>query len=105
MFEIENLSVLSNSNGFTLWHYVTEDRLHSARYPYRPANEQKFIGTNSPGYFDAASDLLKKDDVIYIQATDGIEGKTKFKTTSQVFVKKVEDGKVEIGSMTKFRGN
>lgn len=48
-YAARNLSVLSYANGFTLWHYATSD------------NAAAVAGA---GYFNDASDLLRKGDLI-----------------------------------------
>lgn len=48
-YSARNLSVLSYANGFTLWHYTTADSAATV------------AGT---GYFNDASDLLRKGDQI-----------------------------------------
>lgn len=54
-FVQKNLSVLAYANGFTLWHYVTPDKVAAVRVP---------------GYFDRANDLLRKADMILLNAGD-----------------------------------
>lgn len=56
-FQSKNLSVLAYANGFTLWHYVstTDSTSHMIE----------------PGYFDGASDMLKRGDVIKCVADIG----------------------------------
>lgn len=48
-FETKNLSVLAYANGFTLWHYTTE--------------EPEAV-VNATGYFDGASDMVRKGDMV-----------------------------------------
>jgi hypothetical protein len=55
-FAARNLSVLSYANGFTLWHYTTTDTNATA------------IGA---GYFNAASDMLRKGDLIVANVDTG----------------------------------
>ena len=53
----KNLSVLSYSNGFTLWHYTTPDA-------------EAVVGTD--GYFNSASEMLRVGDMIIANVeTDG----------------------------------
>lgn len=52
-FAARNLSVLSYANGFTLWHYSTDDAL---------------TGIVTAGYFNDASDMLRKGDMIVTNA-------------------------------------
>ena len=46
-FDTRDLSVLAYANGFTLWHYKTDDR-----------------SIDQSGYFDPASELLRAGDMI-----------------------------------------
>ena len=55
-YKPSNLSVLAYANGFTLWHYLTED-----------ASDE--IG--SPCYFDKARDMLRVSDMVIINCGDG----------------------------------
>ncbi|MDB5477727.1 MAG: hypothetical protein JWM96_222 [Alphaproteobacteria bacterium] len=55
-FAARNLSVLSYANGFTLWHYTTTD------------NNTAVIAGN---YFNAASDLVRKGDLIVANVDTG----------------------------------
>src|SRR5690606_11818146 len=49
-------------NGFTLWHYRTEDRLETlTRQP----------GGAGPGYFDAAREMLRSGDQIIVNLIAG----------------------------------
>jgi len=48
-FRARNLSVLAYANGFTLWHYITEDT---------------DAGVTAPGYFDPAAEMLRVGDVV-----------------------------------------
>ncbi|SDG53283.1 hypothetical protein SAMN05216241_11913 [Limimonas halophila] len=48
-FRARNLSVLAYANGFTLWHYITEDTGAAA---------------TADGYFDAACEMLRVGDVL-----------------------------------------
>ncbi len=48
-YKANDLSVLSYANGFTLWHYVTDD----------PRTE-----VETEGYFDKAAAMLRPSDVI-----------------------------------------
>lgn len=49
MYNNSNLSVLSYSNGFTLWHYTTTDTAATV---------------DTTGYFDGAADMLRSGDMI-----------------------------------------
>jgi len=48
-FRARNLSVLAYANGFTLWHYITEDTGAAA---------------TADGYFDPAREMLRAGDVV-----------------------------------------
>lgn len=52
-FQPRNLSVLAYANGFTLWHYTTDDEA---------ANLGK------AGYFDPAAEMLRAGDVMVANA-------------------------------------
>lgn len=52
-YDARNLSVLSYANGFTLWHYRTED----------PA-----ATVDDAGYFNEASRMLREGDFILVNA-------------------------------------
>lgn len=61
-FRSRELSVLAYANGFTLWHYRTEDALE--------------ILTRGPdaagrGYFDAAREMLRSGDQIIVNLVEG----------------------------------
>lgn len=60
-FESKNLSVLAYSNGFTLWHYGSEDTLEEI---------------TQSGYFNEASDMLRKGDMLTIIADTASEAIT-----------------------------
>lgn len=47
-FQNKNLSVIAYANGFTMWHYKTEDQL------------EELLN----GYFDSVSDLMNKNDML-----------------------------------------
>ena len=49
-FKPENLSALSYANGFTLWHYRTEDTAGTV---------------DTTGYFNAVSNVLRVGDFIF----------------------------------------
>ena len=55
-FIATNLTVLSATNGFTLWHYRTTDSR---------------IETEATGYFTPAADRVRVGDIIMVQAADG----------------------------------
>lgn len=55
-FATRNLSVLSYANGFTLWHYTTTDNN---------------TAVTTAAYFNAASDMLRKGDLIVANVDTG----------------------------------
>jgi len=55
-FATRNLSVLSYANGFTLWHYTSTD------------NNTAVTAAN---YFNTASDMLRKGDLIVANVDTG----------------------------------
>lgn len=56
MYDPNHLSALTYANGFTLWHYKTDDTA---------------AVVERPGYFDAARTMLRTGDFIMINAADG----------------------------------
>ena len=56
-FAIRNISVLSYAQGFTYWHYKAESHT--------------LCDCETPGFFDAASDVLVPGDFLTISAADG----------------------------------
>ncbi|MDE6481550.1 MAG: hypothetical protein K2L25_01880 [Alphaproteobacteria bacterium] len=54
-FQNKNLSVIAYANGFTLWHYASED---------------KMTAISASGYFDSVKTLMNVGDVIIINASD-----------------------------------
>jgi hypothetical protein len=71
-FQHKNLSVVAYANGFTIWHYKTEDQL------------EELLN----GYFDAVSDLMNKNDMLVLNCGD---------QNCIMFVKSIEDRKVKLG--------
>lgn len=63
-FKSRELSVLAYANGFTLWHYRTEDPLADLLDPSIGAFE-------NAGYFGAACDLLCAGDQIVVNLNGG----------------------------------
>ncbi len=58
--QANDLSVLAYANNFTLWHYTTADD-----------------AINGAGYFDAAVDMLRTNDLIIANVdTDGLPATT-----------------------------
>ena len=55
-YKPENLSVLSYANGFTLWHYRTEDAATTV---------------DNAGYFNIASKMLRIGDFVMLHAGVG----------------------------------
>ncbi len=56
-FQSKDLSVLAYANGFTLWHYTTEDTS---------------AVVDSEGYFNAATDMVRVGDMVMANVdTDG----------------------------------
>ncbi len=55
-YDPRNLSALSYANGFTLWHYRTEDM---------PAD------VDNAGYFNEAAKMLREGDFIFVNAGIG----------------------------------
>jgi hypothetical protein len=54
-FSSEQLTVLAFADGYTLWHYATEDSTAEV---------------SKPGYFDAARELVRNRDRIEVYAAD-----------------------------------
>jgi len=54
-FDPSDLTVLAFADGYTLWHYLTDD---SAR------------DTSQPGYFEAAREIFRNNDRIEVFADD-----------------------------------
>ena len=71
-FQNKNLSVIAYANGFTMWHYKTEDKL------------EELLN----GYFDSVSDLMNKNDMFVLNCGD---------QNCIMFVKSIEDRKVKLG--------
>ncbi len=62
-FKASDLSVLACANNFTLWHYVTTDKLST------------LIEDN---YFNKVSDMLRPNDLLMVNADIDGEPETKF---------------------------
>ena len=75
-YKPSDLSVIAYANGFTLWHYKTEDS---------PAAVQE------KGYFDETGDMLRIGDRIMVNMAEGLSG--------DVTVKDVSEG-VTVASIT-----
>ncbi len=68
-YSARNLSVLSYANGFTLWHYTTPDTATTVA---------------TAAYFNDASDLLRKGDMIITNTSTGGTVTPKFYTVTAV---------------------
>ncbi len=72
-FMNKNLSVVAYTNGFTLWHYTTTDKLDEIM----------------DGYFtNKIADLMQVNDMLIINAGD---------QNCVLFVKEITDKKVKLG--------
>ena len=76
----KNLSVLAYANGFTLWHYRTED------------TKATVLGA---GYFDVVQNIFNVGDLI-ITSTD-VEGE---RTTTMLVVKNLVNGNVQVANLS-----
>ena len=56
-FAVRNLSVLAYANGFTLWHYKSEN--------------DALASVGRSGFFDSAGDMLAAGDMMMVSAADG----------------------------------
>lgn len=54
-FKSQNLSVLSYANNFTIWHYLTDDKLQDVK---------------QSGYFNNAGIMIRKNDLIILNTKD-----------------------------------
>ncbi len=81
-YEPRNLSALSYANGFTLWHYRTDDI---------PAD------VDNAGYFNEAANMLREGDFIFVNAGLGTS------PTHGLFVVLANDGgTVDVSNLTSF---
>lgn len=71
-FKSKNLSVLAYANGFTIWHYATEDSL------------QDLLSE----YFNPVHDLMRVNDMIILNTGD---------MNCIMFVKSIENKNVKLG--------
>lgn len=71
-FQNKNLSVIAYANGFTLWHYKTQDGVEDLQGEYFPKN---------------IVDLMAVGDMLIINASDGNYIR---------FIKSIKNKKVEI---------
>lgn len=81
-YDSQNLSVLAYANGFTLWHYVTNDAADDV---------------DDAGYFDEAAGMLRKGDMIMANVgSDGAPSAGLFVVTANT------DGEVDVTNLTPF---
>lgn len=79
-YKSTNLSVLAYANGFTLWHYATNDS----------ASE-----VESNGYFNKAADMLRAGDMVFSNIdVDGTPG------AGVLVVKSTVGGAVDVSNLT-----
>ncbi len=84
-YSSKNLSVLGYANGFTLWHYTTTDTAAT---------------TDSSGYLNAASDLLRVGDFIFANTDTGGT------PAHGIFVVRANSGGVvDLANLTAFGGS
>jgi hypothetical protein len=81
-YKPENLSVLSYANGFTLWHYRTEDAA---------------TAVDTAGYFNVASRMLRVGDFIMLNAGLGTSP-----THGMMVVISNAGGAVDLSNMVQF---
>lgn len=74
-FQNKNLSILTYSNGFTLWHYKTED-------------SPKTVLSN--GYFNGATYILENGDAIGIAIKNNLYIRMICKQNNNITLKKVK---------------
>ena len=74
-YKSANLSVLAYANGFTLWHYVTDDTK---------------LELTSKGYFDRACDMLRPGDMVFVNIG---------RAAGIVVVKSINNGRVTIDNL------
>lgn len=81
-YDAQNLSVLAYANGFTLWHYATNDAADDV---------------DDAGYFDEAAGMLRKGDMIMANVdSDGTPAAGLFVVTANT------DGEVDVTNLTPF---
>ena len=84
-YDSKSLSVLAYANGFTLWHYGTDDTA-------------AVVDTN--GYFNAASDMLRVGEMIIANADiDGTPSNGMFAVNANAA------GVVDVADLTAFGGS
>jgi hypothetical protein len=81
-YNSSKLSVLAYANGFTLWHYSTEDTAATA---------------DTAGYFNKAADMLRTGDMILVNVdTAGTPGAGVFVVAAN------QGGNVDVTNLTPF---
>lgn len=68
-FRSQDLSVLAYANGFTHWHYRTQDSLAALLAPSLsagPAANDNIAGEGAAGYFAGAAELFRPGDQITV---------------------------------------
>lgn len=84
-FKSKDLSVLAYANGFTLWHYTTEDTAATV---------------DSADYFNDAADMLRVGDMLFANVdTDGTPAGGIF------YVNANASGAVDVADMTQIGGS
>ncbi|MCP5364898.1 MAG: hypothetical protein H6905_06700 [Hyphomicrobiales bacterium] len=84
-FQSKDLSVLAYANGFTLWHYATNDNSNQ---------------TDAAQYFNSASDMLRVGDMILANVNQsGTPGAGVLVVTSN------SGGAVDVANLTPFGAN
>ena len=81
-FQPSELSALADGNGFTLWHYRTPDLA---------------ADIDNSGYFNAASDMLRVGDFVFVNAGLGTTP-----THGVMIVVANVDGGVDLANLTAF---
>lgn len=80
-YQSKNLSALGYSNGFTLWHYRTDDAL---------------AGVLAAAYFDGAARMLREGDVVIVNACVDSGPRE----TAQLTVASSAGGSISMATMT-----
>ena len=71
-FQNKNLSVIAYANGFTIWHYKTNDKLEDLL----------------DGYFNPAQDLMDVNDMFILNTSD---------MNCTMFIKEIVNRNVKLG--------
>jgi len=83
-FQSKNLSVLAYANGFTLWHYTTEDAA---------------ADVDTAGYFNGAAHMVRVGDMVLANVdTDGTPASGIFLVNANA------GGTVDVADLTAFGG-